>query len=106
VLADHINPSTLVLTNTILVSQTVGLQVTEYGKVTLEGTLWGDPKFLNPVTEDYHITSSSAAIDAGVDSGVLTDVDGEARPAGGGFDLGADEYWVPRQAIYLPVIVR
>jgi hypothetical protein len=33
----------------------------------------------------------SAAIDQGVDAGVATDIDGDARPCGQGYDLGADE---------------
>jgi hypothetical protein len=64
------------------------------GGVTTSGDFWGDPAFLDPDNGDYHIGSGSAAIDAGVDAGVYVDIDGEERPYGAEFDLGADE-WLP-----------
>jgi uncharacterized repeat protein (TIGR01451 family) len=108
------------LTNTILVSHTVGIVVTAGWECTstaaLEATLWGtgtwanetdwggagiiltgtvnswdDPAFVNPDTGDYHISPGSGAIDTGVDAGVITDIDGEPRPYGLGYDIGADE---------------
>jgi hypothetical protein len=109
--------STPTLTNTILVSHTVGISVTAGNAVTLEATLWGtgtwanatdwggagtiitgtvnvwgDPAFVDPDSGDYHIGSSSAARDEGVDAGVTTDIDGQTRPEGAGYDIGADEY--------------
>jgi hypothetical protein len=60
----------------------------------------GDPKLAG----DFHLTAGSVAIDAGLDIGVLVDLDGEARPNGSLPDIGADEfYW---RYIYLPVIIR
>jgi hypothetical protein len=56
--------------------------------------LWEDPVFVDPDSGDYHIGPGSGALDAGVDAGVYVDIDGEERPCGAGFDLGADE-WVP-----------
>ncbi len=55
-----------------------------------------DPLFLDAGEGDYHLSSSSPAIDAGVDPDiyVYTDFDGEARPQGGGYDIGYDEYAV------------
>jgi len=45
-------------------------------------------------------------IDAGTDAGVYTDMDGDSRPLGAGFDIGADEY-VPQLvnpiAAFMPV---
>ncbi len=42
-------------------------------------------------TGDYHIQNNSSALDAGVNAGVTTDFDGQFRPSGGGYDIGADE---------------
>ncbi len=104
--------STVVLTDTILVSHTVGLVVEAGNSARLEATLWGnetdwagagtivtgtvnvwgDPAFVDPGGGDYHLGAGSAAIDNGVDAGILVDMDGEPRPVGAGFDIGADEW--------------
>jgi hypothetical protein len=70
---------------------------------TCTNSLSGDPKFVNPAEGDYHISAGSAAIDTGVDAGVTDDIDGNRRPVGVGYDIGADEfgYW-----IYLPLVLR
>lgn len=123
----------LTLTNTILVSHTVGISVSGGCRVNLEGTLWGAgawatgtwwggdstvdggtinivglPHFVNPATGDYHLLPGSDAIDAGVFSGLAGDIDREARPVGAGYDLGADEYVPPgvRYRAYVPAMVR
>jgi parallel beta-helix repeat protein len=120
---------TVALTNTILVSHTVGITVTVGNTATLEATLWGsepwanqddwggkgnifigtvnvrgEPAFVNPAGRDYHIGAGSMAIDAGVDADVTMDIDGNPRPIGPGFDIGADEYVVAQ--IYLPTILK
>ncbi|MFC1888795.1 right-handed parallel beta-helix repeat-containing protein [Thermodesulfobacteriota bacterium] len=41
---------------------------------------------------DFHIMEGSPCIDAGIDTGIGTDIDGDVRPQGDGFDMGADEY--------------
>jgi uncharacterized repeat protein (TIGR01451 family) len=106
--------SEVVLTNTILVSHTVGVYVTYDSAARLESTLWhgnstnwsgsdiahvndyaGDPAFVNPDEGNYHIGPGSAAIDNGVDAGVLEDIDGNPRPMGDGYDVGADEFRDP-----------
>ena len=108
--------NSVILTNTILVSHTVGIIVTAGNTATLEATLWGagewanetdwggdgniitgtpshnhwgDPVFVNPNGGDYHIGPGSAAANEGVDAGVMTDIDGDPRL--GTPDLGADE---------------
>ncbi len=101
------NSSNAAMTNTILVSQSVGIEVTGGNTATLNGVLWfgntsntsgavtvqnattGDPAF---AADGYHLTAASQAIDRGVDSGVGVDIDGDARPQNGKYDLGADEY--------------
>ena len=99
--------------------------VTAGNRATLEATLWysngqdtggtgtiltgtvniyGDPVFVDPGAGDYHIGLGSAAINAGVDAGVNTDIDGDPRPIGAGFDIGADEYFP--MVIYLPIVLK
>jgi hypothetical protein len=112
--------STASLLNTILFSHTVGITVTQGSTVTLLATLWqgtetgwmgagmvsstgnyvGDPRFAG---DGYHLRAGSAALDIGVDAGVLSDIDGQTRPCGAGYDLGADEFWF---TVHLPVVVR
>ena len=124
----HLDGGAVVLTNTILVSHTVGISVAENSTATLEATLWGsgdtaneadwlsagiihtgtinlwdDPAF---AADGYHLKADSAAINKGVDSGVATDIDGDRRPQGGLFDLGADEFYVGDTWLYLPRIMR
>ena len=111
--------TTVAMTNTILAGQTVGISVQTGNTATLEATLWGsgtwangtdwagagtiftgttnirgDPAFVDPDAGDYHIGQGSAAIDQGVNAGVTSDMDGQARPLGAGYDIGADEYCV------------
>lgn len=105
-------PCTLWLTNTILVSHTIGISVSTDNVASLEAThwgndidwngdgtivtgtinVWGNPAFVDPDAGDYHLGSGSVAINAGVNAGVFTDIDGEPRPAGAGYDIGADEF--------------
>jgi hypothetical protein len=73
------------------------------GVPTLHTTENGMPTFqaLNPLTgnprlnANYHLQTGSAAIDAGMNSGVPDDLDGDRRPMGAGYDIGADEYRPP-----------
>lgn len=51
-----------------------------------------DPLFADPSDYNYYLTVLSPCVDAGTDSGVYDDLDGDARPFGDGFDMGADEY--------------
>jgi len=49
--------------------------------------------FVNPAALDFHITASSSLRDAAnVVVGPATDLDGESRPYGIAYDIGADEY--------------
>ena len=56
------------------------------------GNISADPLYAGG--GDYHITAGSPCIDLGTDAGVYTDMDGDARPQGVGFDMGADEFAV------------
>jgi len=55
-----------------------------------DGNIERDPLFVGE--GDFHLTADSPCIDAGIDVGVYTDIDGDVRPYGAGFDIGADEY--------------
>jgi parallel beta-helix repeat protein len=124
----YVSSGTVALTNTILVSHTVGITVPTGTTAILTATLWGDgawangdnwggagaiisntnvtgdPAFVDPDNGDYHISVNSDAIDAGVNGGVDTDIDGDPRPLGTGYDIGADECTL--RYVYLPVVVR
>jgi hypothetical protein len=121
-----------VFTNTILVSHTVAITAKSLAMVRLEATLWGAgpwangsdwagegtivtgtvnlwgaPAFVDPDEGDYHLGPGSAALDAGVGAGVLSDIDYQPRPYVAP-DLGADEYWPPGalHRLYLPLLLR
>jgi hypothetical protein len=114
--------SSVALTNTILVSQTVGIHVTRFNIARLNGVLWfgnginttgagtiivtnehmGDPAF---AADGYHLTSGSIAIDKAVNTNLITDIDYEPRFAIA--DLGADEFVTfTVRRIDLPIILR
>ncbi|WP_177224154.1 PKD domain-containing protein [Thermoflavifilum thermophilum] len=51
--------------------------------------------FVNPAADNYHLLPGSPAVNAGMDLrsyGITTDLDGNARPYGTAFDIGAYEY--------------
>jgi hypothetical protein len=78
--------------------------VTTTGGVTSGGnSLSGNPAFVNPAVDDFHLGAGSAALDAGTDAGVTVDFESDARPLGSGFDIGYDEAFF---RIYLPLILR
>ena len=57
-----------------------------------EGNINADPQFFGD--GDYRLTQFSRCIDSGKNSGILDDIQGEARPSGNGFDMGSDEYYI------------
>ncbi len=58
--------------------------------VSLPGTMRVDPQFVSPSTNNFHIMPTSPAKDA-VDMGPPDDFEGNTRPCGPKFDIGADE---------------
>jgi hypothetical protein len=72
----------------------------------IQGTnpVFGDPAFVDPGAGDYHLAPGSAAIDAGVEAGESSDVDGDPRPFGPAPDIGADEAWWRK--VFLPLVRR
>ena len=55
-----------------------------------EGNIDANPSFAGAVT--FHLMPGSPCVDSGTDAGVYTDMDGQRRPWGVGFDMGADEF--------------
>jgi predicted outer membrane repeat protein len=124
--AVYVLTSTVYLTNTLIASHTVGIEqaastVTEWntlysgvatprvGTVSSSDAITGPAGFVNPAADDYHLMPSSAAIDTGTTPGpdVTSDVDGDARPQQGGYDIGYDEspYPPPSVPISTSVVV-
>ncbi|MBU0493268.1 MAG: DUF11 domain-containing protein [Chloroflexi bacterium] len=52
----------------------------------------GNPGFTSTPLDNYHLGPASQAINQGPGVGVSDDIDGNPRPIGAGYDLGADEY--------------
>jgi uncharacterized repeat protein (TIGR01451 family) len=119
------------LVNTILVGHDVGIIVTVNNRAELASTLWGTgawanvtdwggagtidtgsynywdhPDFVAPDAGDYHIGVASAALDKGPYTGVSDDIDGEPRPQGRGYDLGADETGLALTKQAVPKLVK
>ena len=63
------------------------------GGDSFSNNLTSDPKFVNISSRDFHLQSTSPAIDAGITvASVTTDADMGTRPGGNGYDIGAYEY--------------
>jgi hypothetical protein len=65
-----------------------------------------NPLFISAAAGNYHLTSSSPAIDAATDLGITEDYDGETRPNGSGFDIGFDESYELPYKVYLPLVLK
>ncbi len=64
-----------------------------------------DPLFVNAANDDFHLTSSSPAINKGTSLGAPgLDFEDDPRPQGSGVDIGADEFLL--QNIYLPILLK
>ncbi|MFC2012323.1 right-handed parallel beta-helix repeat-containing protein [Chloroflexota bacterium] len=96
--------SNVFITNTILGNSEIYVE-DEYSELTITHSLVKDdgdasrrgndnisidPLFVGD--GDYHLLPSSPCIDAGTDVDVGTDIEGNKRPQGQGFDIGAYEY--------------
>jgi hypothetical protein len=111
---------TAVYTNTILAGQMVGIYLTETAQARFRTTLWGadswangqdwggagmldrgmnnpygDPHFLDPVNDDFHLSQVSPAVKAGQTTDLSFDLDNQPRPQLITVlpDIGADEVW-------------
>jgi parallel beta-helix repeat protein len=62
------------------------------------GNIASDPGFFVSTmsgNEDYHLVKSALPVDAGMSAGIDTDKDGNPRPQGTGYDMGAYEFIQP-----------
>lgn len=72
------------------------------GCTAANGNIKADPLFVAPASGDFHIQSTSPCRDTGIDPvptyigpGLVDfDFEGDPRPYGPGWDIGADE-WTP-----------
>ena len=73
---------------------TIGITYSDIKGGWSGGNINSNPAFL--VAGDYHLSAGSCCIDAGTSEGAPdTDFEGDARPQGVGYDIGADEYLLP-----------
>jgi hypothetical protein len=93
--------STVTLTHTLFYGNSSG-DFCPGGPVVNTGAITGQDPLLDAV---YHLRAGSPAIDAGVHAGVTADIDGDARPIGAGYDIGADEFTEPH-CVCLPVVLK
>jgi len=62
------------------------------GGWTGTGNINTDPDFVDSTAGNYHLNASSSCINAGTTVNVFTDLDGNVRPVGFAYDMGAYEY--------------
>ena len=124
-IAVHVNEPyvNLTLMNNIVYGHTYGVYVEISSTANLSNTLFytnslgdtggpGSITNINPITGQnplldsaYHLLTGSPAIDAGLFLPWLTDdIDGNFRPQGPAYDIGADELLY--QSIYLPFVTK
>jgi hypothetical protein len=89
-------PSTVILTNTLLVSHTVGISITVNSRAVLEGTLWGSNSWANGTDWGGDGTIVTGTVNIWGDPAFV-------NPDGG--DIGADEFG-QQWDIYLPLVVK
>ncbi len=123
--AIYVNGGTTHLTNVIIANHALGVVQDGAAVVDEDYTLFsgvttptagnvgggshsitGDPRFVNPARDNYHLTQGSAAVDAGTNVNVYVDFDGDPRPIGARFDIGFDEFLESHYDIYLPLVMR
>ncbi len=90
-----------------LTSNDVRGNLTDYSGLSAGSTdITVDPEFVDPLSEDYHLTVDSDCIDAGTTVDWLhVDHDGDTRPRPW-FDIGADEYPKEFFVVVSPLVLK
>lgn len=84
-----------------------GFRGIEPGEVYGDAYVVGDPCFVDPAGANFHLQVDSPAIDQGSSLDAPSDdYEGQARPAGLGYDIGADEYRIFAHRTFLPLMPR
>ncbi|MEE8390507.1 MAG: CotH kinase family protein, partial [Anaerolineae bacterium] len=114
-----LGPLTVTVANNIVASHSVGITATAGAALSVSHTLlWANaddpisgtavlpapPRFVAPARQNYHLRADSPAIDAGIETRVFADVDGDPRPLDAFPDIGADEFRI--YAVYLPLVMK
>jgi hypothetical protein len=99
------------ITNTTPLSSTVMPDYTLFWTNASDGIrgsnpVDGDPDFIDPASADFHLGPGSMAFNSGIATWVTTDIDGDARPMGMGYDIGADERIAVLYRSLLPLITK
>lgn len=89
-----------------------GLTLAQYQSKTGKGmhSYQTNPMFVDMANGDFHTMKSSPMVDRGADTGLKLDLDGQKRPQGAGYDIGAYEINVVtviyENNFFLPAIMR
>jgi hypothetical protein len=64
--------------------------------------------FVNPTSGDLHLKATAIAVidQAPAPASVLDDIDGNSRPSGGAYDIGADEFVASGASLAPPTNLR
>ena len=94
--AVNVSPDSTSFNNVVVSYNMVGGGVINSGSASgvtfANNTQNTDPQMVNPNSYDFHLQPTSPAKDAGAAiSSITEDTDGDLRPQGSGWDIGADE---------------
>jgi hypothetical protein len=97
-IVDEVGGSEVVI-NRNLIDGEIGYE--EDGATTGNTPVMGDPLFENAAASDFRLQQNSPAIDRAVSTGApVQDYEGNPRPTGNGYDIGAYEF-TPALKLYL-----
>jgi len=86
------NPDGIYYDETVTVQSATGPEGLNILLAEAKDNLDGDPLFVNPAADNYHLQTGSPCVDAGTsEDAPADDVDGESRPADIAVDIGFDE---------------